>query len=71
MKMKVRIMDMKLHEDAIHRGPAQVYPAIREAIKGAMVSGKACMFEPVQELHRQGLPGPRYLLTLITARATA
>ena len=50
MKMKVRIMDMKLHEDAIHRGPAQVYPAIREAIKGAMVSGKACMFEPVQEL---------------------
>jgi len=50
MKMKVRIMDMKLHEDAIHRGPAQVYPAVREAIKGAMISGKACMYEPVQEI---------------------
>jgi len=50
MKLKVRIMDMKLHEDAIHRGPAQVYPAIREAIKGAMISGKACMLEPIQEI---------------------
>ena len=33
MKMKVSLVDIKLHEDAIHRGPAQVYPAVREAIQ--------------------------------------
>ncbi|MDP7476808.1 MAG: elongation factor EF-2, partial [Candidatus Woesearchaeota archaeon] len=27
LKVKVMLTDMKLHEDAIHRGPAQVYPA--------------------------------------------
>ena len=36
MKMKVILTDIKLHEDAIHRGPAQVYPAVREAITEAM-----------------------------------
>jgi elongation factor 2 len=46
----VRINDMKLHEDTIHRGPAQVYPAIREAIKGAMNSGDAHLIEPIQVL---------------------
>ena len=27
IKMKISLDDTKLHEDAIHRGPAQVYPA--------------------------------------------
>jgi elongation factor 2 len=49
-KMLVRINDMKLHEDSIHRGPAQVYPAIREAIKGAMEGGGAHLLEPIQIL---------------------
>ena len=48
MKMKVSLMDIKLHEDAIHRGPAQVYPAVREAIRGAMEKAKAEIFEPLQ-----------------------
>ena len=47
-KMRVRIMDMKLHEDAIHRGPAQVYPAIRESIKNSMASANSGILEPVQ-----------------------
>jgi len=47
-KMKVSIVDMKLHEDAIHRGPAQVYPAVRDAIKDAFVKAQAVIFEPVQ-----------------------
>ena len=50
MKIIVRIMDMKLHEDAIHRGPGQVLPAIRDAIKGAMVDSKATLYEPLQLL---------------------
>jgi len=47
-KMKVSVVDMKLHEDAIHRGPAQVYPAVREAIKEAFAKATPTIYEPVQ-----------------------
>jgi len=50
MKLKVSLMDTKLHEDAIHRGPAQVYPAMREAIRGAMAQAKTMIYEPLQVL---------------------
>ncbi|MDO8528743.1 MAG: elongation factor EF-2 [Nanoarchaeota archaeon] len=48
MKMKLSLMDIKLHEDAIHRGPAQVYPAVRESITGAMKQANATLLEPLQ-----------------------
>lgn len=48
MKMKVSLVDIKLHEDAIHRGPAQIYPAVRNALYAAMKDAKACLVEPVQ-----------------------
>jgi elongation factor 2 len=48
MKMKVSIVDIKLHEDAIHRGPAQVYPAVREGVQGAMRNGGPALLEPLQ-----------------------
>jgi len=48
MKMKVSLMDIKLHEDAIHRGPAQVYPAVREGITGAVRKARATLLEPLQ-----------------------
>lgn len=47
-KMKVRLMDCKLHEDAIHRGPAQMHPAVREGIRMAMTDAKATLLEPIQ-----------------------
>lgn len=47
-KMKVSVVDMKLHEDAIHRGPAQVYPAVRDAIKEAFANATPAIYEPVQ-----------------------
>jgi elongation factor 2 len=50
MRLKVSIEDVKLHEDAIHRGPAQVYPAIRDSIKAGMHQGRAIIFEPIQVL---------------------
>lgn len=50
MKLKVILTDIKLHEDAIHRGPAQVYPAIRESIRGAMQTVGATIMEPLQVL---------------------
>lgn len=46
--VKVTMTDMKLHEDAIHRGPAQVYPAIREGIRGAMMTANPVIYEPIQ-----------------------
>ncbi len=48
VKMKVSITDMKLHEDSIHRGPAQVIPAMRQAIQTAMLHADAVIYEPVQ-----------------------
>ncbi len=47
-KIKVMLVDCKLHEDAIHRGPAQVIPAVRDAIKGAIMQARPVLFEPVQ-----------------------
>lgn len=44
----VSLTDMGLHEDAIHRGPAQVYPAIREGIRGAMMQAGPMLLEPLQ-----------------------
>lgn len=46
--VKVMLVDAKLHEDAIHRGPAQVIPAVRSAIRKAMVASKAFILEPKQ-----------------------
>ncbi len=55
LKVKVMLTDMKLHEDAIHRGPAQVYPAVREGIRGAMMTAKPLIYEPYQ-IHRIEAP---------------
>ena len=46
--IKVKLVDAKLHEDAIHRGPAQVVPTVRSAVREAMISGKSYMLEPKQ-----------------------
>src|SRR3989338_4992137 len=46
--VKVIFKDCTLHEDAIHRGPAQTYPAVREGIRGAMMQAGPVMFEPLQ-----------------------
>ena len=48
--IKVRLVDVKLHEDSIHRGPAQMYPAVREGIRDAMRFSGPVLFEPVQTL---------------------
>ena len=46
--LKVKLNDVNLHEDSIHRGPGQVYPAIRDGIKGAISTANPVLFEPVQ-----------------------
>jgi elongation factor 2 len=46
--VKVVLTDTVLHEDAIHRGPAQVIPAVRDAIKDAVLAANPSLLEPIQ-----------------------
>ncbi len=48
--VKVVLRDAKLHEDAIHRGPAQVIPAVRSGVYGAMCLSGRILLEPVQKV---------------------
>jgi elongation factor 2 len=48
--LKFKLVDAKLHEDAVHRGPSQVLPAIRNAIYGAIMLADPCLVEPIQKV---------------------
>jgi len=50
MGMFIRLVDAKLHEDAIHRGPAQTIPAVRNSIKGACLRARPVIMEPMQKM---------------------
>lgn len=50
MGLKVKLKDAKLHEDTIHRGPAQVIPASRQAIQAAILMAGATLLEPFQKV---------------------
>lgn len=48
MKTKVILHDMKIHVDNVHRGPAQIYPAMRTGMFECMKRAAATMLEPIQ-----------------------
>ncbi len=48
--VKMSLVDAKLHEDSIHRGPAQVIPAGRNSMYGAMCQAKRVLLEPIQKV---------------------
>lgn len=48
--MKIKLVDVKLHEDAIHRGPAQVIPAVRSAVKAGILYAGDSLLEPIQKI---------------------
>ncbi|WP_174590186.1 elongation factor EF-2 [Methanocella conradii] len=48
--IKIKLVDVKLHEDAVHRGPAQVIPAVRSAIQGGILMAGPTLLEPVQKV---------------------
>ncbi len=50
MGLKLKLVDAKLHEDAVHRGPAQVLPSIRKAIFGAIMMAQPTLLEPMQKV---------------------
>jgi elongation factor 2 len=47
---KVKITDVSLHEDPVHRGPAQIMPMTRRAMFAAFMSANPTLFEPVQKI---------------------
>jgi len=51
--VKARLMDVKLHEDAIHRGPAQVIPAVRQAVQAGILMANPTLLEPFQNVFIQ------------------
>ncbi|WP_458207083.1 elongation factor EF-2 [Haladaptatus sp. NG-SE-30] len=46
----IRLHDARLHEDTIHRGPAQVIPAVRQAVHNALIHGHVKLLEPIQNV---------------------
>ncbi|KTG29644.1 elongation factor EF-2 [Haloferax profundi] len=46
----LRLHDAKLHEDTIHRGPAQVIPATRDAVHRSLIAGQVKLLEPIQNV---------------------
>ncbi|MDD2666866.1 MAG: elongation factor EF-2 [Methanocellales archaeon] len=51
--VKAKLMDVKLHEDAVHRGPAQVIPAARQAIQAAVLMANPTILEPILDVYVQ------------------
>jgi translation elongation factor 2 (EF-2/EF-G) len=48
--IKVVLHDAIVHEDPVHRGPGQLYPAIRNAIWAGILTSRPTLLEPVQKL---------------------
>lgn len=43
----VDMVDIKLHEDPVHRGPAQMMPAVRGALFAGILSANPTLLEPI------------------------
>jgi elongation factor 2 len=48
--VKVKLMDVQLHEDPVHRGPAQIMPAIRRAFLGSFLTANPVLLEPIYKV---------------------
>ena len=48
--VKVILHDAVIHEDPAHRGPAQIYPAVRNAIFAGFLTARPTLLEPLQKL---------------------
>jgi elongation factor 2 len=48
--VKVILHDAIIHEDPAHRGPAQLYPAVRNSIYAGFLTARPTLLEPIQKL---------------------
>ncbi|BAA80429.1 elongation factor 2 [Aeropyrum pernix K1] len=65
--VKVVLHDAVIHEDPVHRGPGQLYPAVRNAIWAGILDGRPTLLEPLQKLD---IRAPMEYLSNITAVLT-
>jgi elongation factor 2 len=49
--LKVTVKDALLHEDPVHRGPAQLMPATRRAMFGSCLTAKPALIEPIYKIN--------------------
>ena len=49
-RLKVLITDASLHEDSVHRGPAQIIPAVRRPIQAGILLANPVVLEPLLKL---------------------
>jgi len=48
--VKVKLMDVQLHEEPVHRDPAQIMPAVRRAFLGSFLTAQPMLIEPVYKI---------------------
>lgn len=48
--VKVKLLDGSIHEDPVHRGPAQLLPTVRKPIYACMLSAGVILQEPKQKI---------------------
>ncbi|HEV2118708.1 MAG TPA: elongation factor EF-2 [Candidatus Bathyarchaeia archaeon] len=65
--LKVKISDVSLHEDPVHRGPAQIMPMTRRAMFVAFLEAAPTLLEPVQKITTRV---PNELLGAVTSVIT-
>ncbi len=65
--MKLKITDVSLHEDPVHRGPAQIMPMTRRAMFAAFLQGQPTLMEPIQRITTKA---PNDLLGAVTSVVT-
>ena len=49
--IKAKLIDAQLHDDPVHRGPAQLVPATRRATLGSFLTAKASLVEPIFKIN--------------------
>ncbi|MHC3129570.1 MAG: elongation factor EF-2 [Candidatus Bathyarchaeota archaeon] len=65
--VKVKLLDAKLHEDPVHRGPAQIMPAIKRAFWGSFLTAQPILSEPVYKI---GVSVPQQFVGEVTGLIT-
>ncbi len=65
--LKVTLLDAKLHEDPVHRGPAQIMPAIRRAVWGSFLTAIPVLSEPIYKI---GVSVPQQFVGEVTGLIT-
>jgi elongation factor 2 len=65
--VKVKLLDAKLHEDPVHRGPAQIMPAIKRAFWGSFLTAQPILSEPIYKI---GVSVPQQFVGEVTGLIT-